>query len=583
MSRRTLLLLLILLFATRAALVLANADVFFYGDELAKGTAAKGLLDGVGVPSWKLDYVYHEGGGFLITHLNAIAFALIGPSVLAHKVVAIVTTSVLLAVGYWMTSEHFGRNGSAIFGLLFALCPTPFLRFSLLSIGTHFEAVIFSALILHYATRLLFAEREILSDWVLLGFFGGLGIYFSLQTAPALAVAGICLLVRLRVRLFGVGSAIAVLGFALGALPLWMMMSHVGTRALVVQAHTNFSAGLRGWSAIREWLHPLFREPDLGSWILAIGFPAVILAGLRSGTREERRRLRARSGPILLYLGVFVLLYAGSGFAIGYDQIGNLFWLRSSSLWFFATMLFAACAAALLDHGSQAGREVTAGVVALLLVSGLACFAGLLRAGRPSALAENGRLLARTKGYDLSDYFDKFVEHVEGSLSDRLARLEEFRDDPDPLFPAATHSLLEHEGLSLEQALDFTRAQFGESWRTASLGLGLEIAPDYGHDLRAAFTAIENQRPDAQPVLAEALGRVALGLKIVPEKIDTAVRSEAPASLRGAFLHGVGWRIHRLYRLRPDLAAGMIERQPAEAQPALIEGYVRALEANTLK
>jgi hypothetical protein len=583
MSRRTLLLLLLLLFATRAALVLANADVFFYGDELAKGVAAKGLLQGVGVPKWKLDYVYHEGGGFLVANLNALAFALVGPSVLAHKVVAVLTTSALLAVGFWTASEHFGRNAAGLFGLLVVLCPTPFLRFSLLSIGTHFEAVVFSVLVLHYATRLLYAEREYLSDWALLGVFSGFGIYFSLQTGPAIAVAALCLLFRLRARILGPGPAVALVGFALGAIPLWSMMSHVGTRALVVQEHSNFSSGLRGWAAVREWLHPLFREPDVGAWILAVGYPVVIAGGLRSGSLEDRRRLRARAAPFLLYLGLFVVLYAGSGFAVGYDRIGNLFWLRSSAAWLFATLLFSACAAAVLERGTPRMKEVAAGVVALVLVAGFAAFGGLLRTGRPGNPAENARLLSRTKGYDYSDFFDKYVDHFEPSLPERLERLLAFRDEPELLYPAATHSLLGHAGLPLDAALAFTRQHFGDRWATAAVGLGLEVAPDYGQDLGAAFARVEKEAPEAQPALAEALGRVALGLKITPERIDDAARAKAPPALAADFLRGVGWRIHRFHRVRPDLARELIDRQPASARPALLEGWERACDADTLK
>jgi hypothetical protein len=38
-----------------------------------------------------------------------------------------------------------------------------------------------------------------------------------------------------------------------------------------------------------------------------------------------------------------------------------------------------------------------------------------------------------------------------------------------------------------------------------------------------------------------------------------------------------------MYRLRPDLAAAMIDRQPEDAQAALSEGERRARAANSLK
>src|SRR6202008_652184 len=178
MSKRTFWLLFLLLFLTRAILVLSIADVFAYGDEMPKGGAAKALIDGIGGPSWKLTYVPHEGGGFLVTHLKALVFLLVGPSVLAQKITAFLTTALLLWVGLRLASEHFGAKAAGIFGLLFVFCPDAYLRSSMLALGTHFESEIPIALVFHYGLRVLFQERAGLRDWRLLGIFAGLGAYF---------------------------------------------------------------------------------------------------------------------------------------------------------------------------------------------------------------------------------------------------------------------------------------------------------------------------------------------------------------------------------------------------------------------
>ena len=148
MSKKTLALLVLALIATRAVLVLSCADVFFYGEELGKGTAAKAILEGLPVAHYRLNYVYHEGGGFVVTHLKALAFLLVGQSLLAHKLVAIATSAILLVVGCMLTYEAFGARAARIFGVMFVLAPDAYLRFSLLSLGTHFEALIFVALVL---------------------------------------------------------------------------------------------------------------------------------------------------------------------------------------------------------------------------------------------------------------------------------------------------------------------------------------------------------------------------------------------------------------------------------------------------
>ena len=56
-------LLALLCLAVKAGLVLSLADVFFYGEELEKGTAAKAMLDGLDVPHHQLAYHYYEAEG----------------------------------------------------------------------------------------------------------------------------------------------------------------------------------------------------------------------------------------------------------------------------------------------------------------------------------------------------------------------------------------------------------------------------------------------------------------------------------------------------------------------------------------
>lgn len=581
MSKRTFWLLFLLLLLTRAALVLSIADVFFYGDEMPKGGAAKALIDGIGVPSWRLTYVSHEGGGFLVMHLKAFVFQLVGPSVLAQKITAILTTSLLLWVGLRLASEHFGRKAAGIFGLLVVFCPDAYLRGSMLALGTHFESAIPIALVFHYALRVLFHERARLADWILLGVFAGLGAYFSLQASPALAIVALAVLFRLRGRILTANTGAALLGFGLGAIPLWVMMGHVGLAALVVQGHSGFSSGPKGLEALRELgLH--LRERDPAAWVQTLGFGVVIAAGLLFARGAAGRALRLRSLPILAYLVVFVLVILQSGFL--FPNRGHwIFWLRFSPFWFFAALLFAACAAHLIDRAGPAWREIALAAVGLVLVFGVAAFGALVLQGRPGTPLRNGGLLARAKGYDLQGYFDRLVHNLEGSIPDRFAILLRIRDDPELVVPGAAHALFEKSGVALPEAVAIARASCGELWPTALKGLGLVVAPDYGHDIPAAFERIETRPLEERAALAEALGRVAFGIKILPEKIERQVRLSVPERWREPFLRGAGWRVHALYPLRDDLALDLIGRQPREVIPALLAGYLHARRASTLK
>jgi len=571
-SRRTLAALLLLLVLTRAILVLGLADVFFLDEEGAKCAAGKALLDGIGVPAWQLSYAYHEGGGFLVSHLDALFSLVLGPCVLVPKLVAILTTSLLLVLGFRFTEGLFGTRAAAILGLLFALCPVAYLRASLLALGTHFEALIPITLVLHHGLRAAFAERDAARDWALLGLFAGLGLYVSLQTAPAIAAVALALLVRRR--LSGRGIALALAGFAVGAIPLGWSILHVGTAALRIRADREPEGGLVGFAALLELVRPLVLDLDPWSWLRVIGIGSVIALGWRA--------VRARAAVLLAYVAVFLVAYASIGRALPYGGLWD-FWLRSAPLWFVATVLFAGCAGNLLSRPASRAGQATIAVLVLLLAAGLADFAGLLRRGRPGHARENAALLLATKGYDLQEYFDKLVHHFDEPLPERYAILARFREEPETLLPAAMHSLFEHSGLGLPEAIEFARTHAGERWQTALLGLGLLAAPRYGHDLPAAFAIVEAQPPEVRPALAEAVGRIALGLKTTPETIEGEARTSAPEPLREPFLRGAGWRVHRLYRMRPDMALALIERLPEESRPAVLQGYLAARAANELK
>jgi hypothetical protein len=581
MSKRTFWLLFLILLLTRAALVLSIADVFAYGDEMPKGGASKALIDGIGVPAWRLTYVSHEGGGFLVMQLRALVFLLIGPSVLAQKITAILTTSLLLGVGLKLASEHFGRTAAGIFGLLFVFCPDAYLRCSMLALGTHFESAILIALVFHHGLRVLFDDPARPRDAFLLGIFAGLGAYFSLQTAPALAVVAIAVLLRLRGRVLARTVGAGLLGFAVGAIPLWVMMGHVGLAALIVQGHAGFSSGPTGLEAVRELGFHLL-EGDPAAWAQTLGCAVVVGAGLGLAQGAAGRELRRRALPIVAYLALFALILLQSGFLFPNRGLW-IFWLRCSPFWFFATLLFAACAAHWIDRAAVAWREISLAAVGLVLVFGVVAFGTLVLQGRPGTPQENGALLATAKGYDLQGYFDRLVHNLDGSIPERFAILLRVRDEPELVAPAAAHSLFEKSGVALPEAVAIVRASCGEHWIEGLKGLGLVVGPDYAKDIPAAFERIEARPLEERAALAEALGRVALGIKNTPEKLESQVRLPVPERWREPFLRGAGWRLHAYYPLRDDLALDWIGRQPLDAVPPLLAGYLEARRASTLK
>ena len=594
MSKRSFAILLASLVIARACLVLSLSDVFYYGEEMAKGAAAKAMIDGLGVEHYKLSYGYHEGGGFVVSHLKALAFLLVGENVLAHKLVALFTTGVLLFVAWWFTSEHFGRSAGWIFGLLFVFCPASFQRFSLLDLGTHFEAMIFIVLILHFAFRIAFADgprpggsegaedrewnRERTIDHVGLGLSAGFGLYFSLQCLPAIACAAACIVAARRRRIIDRASVIALAAFALGGAPLWWMIGNVGKEALVVRGH-ELGQGTSVADGMRYLFDPLATNGDALDWIALAMYPIAIGAGLFA---LRTAAIRRKALVVLGYMALYMFLYLASGLAVKLD--GHWFpLLRLSAPWLMSIVLVAAAWDALRSHGSPVLRALGLGAVLVLFVSGARDLFQVIGEGRPREIASNARIVTTTKGYLYSEYLDKFVHHLDAAEEEKIAVFLRYRDDPELLLPSINHSLFEHSTLGLDDVIAISKRAYGDRWLTSLKGLGPYLFASRGYNLAAELDSVVHAPKETQDALLEAVGRTGLGLKIDPNRMVKEIHApEVPEEWRPAYLRGVGWRIHEFFRLHPERAREFIARENDADRVPLSEGFEAALAANTL-
>lgn len=633
MSKRSFAILLALLVIARACLVLSLSDVFYYGEEMAKGAGAKAMLDHLGVEHYTLSYGYHEGGGFVVEHLKALAFLLAGENVLAHKLVALFTTSVLLFVGWWFASEHFGRIAGFVFGLLFVFCPASFQRFSLLDLGTHFEAMIFIVLILHFAFRIAFdasargesaaalstqhnnprgalaprsgdppgeLSRRSVRDHIAFGLSAGFGVYFSLQCLPAIACAVACIVATERRRVLRRTSLLALLAFVVGATPLWVMMSHVGMDALVVRGH-ELGTGTSVAEGARDLFEPLLRHGGALEWIELAMFPSLIAAGFFTTWRAARAsggenelvdgesassaatatRLR-KALVVVAYIALYMALYLGSGLAISSNDHW-FFFLRLTAPWFMSIVLVGAGAEIVLARSTRLARAACRAALVVLVLGGALDVASVMSEGRPNEIASNARLLVSTKGYYYSEYFDKFVHHFDATDEEMIAVLLRYRDDPELLLPSINHSLFEHSPLGLDEVLAISKRAYGDLWLTSLKGLGPYLFASRGYNLAAELDSVVHAPQETQDVLLEAVGRTGLGLKIDENRIVKAIHApEVPDEWRPAYLRGVGWRIHQFFRLHPERAREFIARERDADQVPLRAGFEAALAENTL-
>lgn len=568
--------LVLLLILVRAFLVFACADVFFYGEELGKGGVAKAIVDGLDIPYYQLAYAYHEGGGFVICHLRALAFLVFGESILAAKIVALTTTSLVLTAGFLLAFEAFGRRAAVIFGVLFVLCPDAWLKFSSVSIGTHFEALMFQAAILVTTFRILRAHGNSNRDWFWLGIACGFGLYFSLVSLGAIGAAGLMLIVGLRARIFGPGLAVATGGALLGATPLFVMLGYVGMSAVQVRGFGVVERAKPSmWTAFLDLFTPLQATGRIDDWLQLVLVAALaVLAPLLVRERRARLALLGIAG----YLAVYMAMYLGSGLASSMNGIW-LIWWRMCPLWFFGIVLAAAAIDALLTRRRAIG--VTA--LALLVASGLSDVLRLASDARPDRLFENARYLASAKGYDFAEYFDQLVHHLDGDEAQKIRIMMGLRDETHLLPSSIAYAVFEHSNLLLKDVVSISRDAFGDRFEQGALGLGHHLHPMPGYDVPAAFARMSEIPPPFRATFSRALGRTGLGQRYRRDRLLEQIREPVPAELRADFLFGVGWRIWRAYMLDPAGGIAFVEQLPLEEREAILRGLAFERDAWMLR
>jgi len=540
--------------------------VLFYGEELGKGTAAKALLDWIPADYVRLNYGYHEGGGFVVTHLKALFFLLVGENVLAHKLAALTITTLILLAGWRLCTRHLGERAAIAFGLLFALCPAAQLRFSLLGLGTHFEALLFIAIVLSLALTIAAQAEPRARDLAALGLAAGFGLYFSLQTAPASACAALWILWERKGRPAPRELGLAAAGLLAGLLPLLLSMSEIGMAAL--RPAPQMAAPRASLGDALAGLTGALAGADFFDWLYVLSF--AVAAGVALRVSRPARLVGA-------WLGLFLVLYFGSGLAT--PNVNWFFYLRLSPLWFGGLLLLAAAYATL----EGPARRVGSAVLIALALGGVQDLRTLLADARTYAPGENWRLLTHTQGYDFREYLERFLPHLDTTDAQRVAIAKHFEADPRLLAPELSGALFNPPKGELAARIAEWRAAWGVGWEHGLLGFGLVVDPSFGHQLEAAFARIEAQPPEQRELLAEGLGHIALGLKYDEAKLRAAASFSAPPALRPAFLRGGGWRLYALHRMRPDRARAFLETLPADQRPEFERGWREAAELHSLR
>ncbi len=559
----------------RLVYVLALGDVFFYGEELEKGTVAKMLLDGVDIPYARMPFHPYEGGGFVASHLKAFLFLLVGENLLAHKLAAI-----LWGVGVVFASVGlgwcFGRGsasadpelaqgaGSAasaggaglLAGLLVALGPAHLQKQSLLHLGIHYEALLFMGFVFWLGLAVARVPRGQAPPKLTLfalGLASGFGTYFSYQVPIAVLSVIVLLAVTSWRRIF---AWPLVAGTLVGLVPLALMYLAVGSE--IVDIHGSDVGGEGGWSrlfgAVRVGLGG---EPWLALFMVLAG--ALSVVGGVAFARPGGDRARA-----LLLLGGFAVLwlvFAGmSGMVEGVAEGAHwVRFIRFAPLVWALLMLVALSAGPAIsakgDARATPPAKMTRIGVTLMVALGAVHAAQIIDGGSLANARANWTTLTNVRGYELRGAFAKVVPRLAreddtaagyARAAAPLALLEVpsravLVAELSAAVSQAAHGVGEGElGPALQSELSGPATDLDEPALARAIGLGLGPSAfvtargDTGSALRS---------PGMENTAAEALGWFGTGFFSLPDYVSVELGVARGAPTQDAFLRGLGRRI----------------------------------------
>lgn len=546
----------------RLVFVLALGDVFFYGEELEKGTTAKMLLDGVDIPYARMPFHPYEGGGFVASHLKALMFLLVGENILAHKLAAIlwglgiVLASVGLAWNFGRGGEGTQRTGggAAMFaGMLVALGPAHLQKQSLLHLGIHYEALLFVGFVFWLGLKVARAPKGDSPGALTLfglGLASGFGTYFSYQVPIAVLAVIVLLAVTNWRRIF---APSLVLGTLVGLVPLALMYRAVGME--IFDIHGSSVGGEGGWARLLGALKiGLLDKQHLAVFTL-LSAGLAVCAGLAHAKPSGDR------GRALLLLAGFSalwLVFAGMTGMVEAMQAGAHWvrFIRFAPL-VYALLMFVALSAgpALSAKGDQRGAPAAkmARIGATLMVSlGAVHAAQIVDGGDLRRASENLRTLTTVHGYELRGAFVKIVPRLKRENDSPAGYAEAVRPlfglrVPNAAFLAAeigsavSHHAPGFEGPSLAAALAGVSAGKDQVPAEAvEVGLGATVYHASQGNTRGAL-----EKGELGPAAAEAFGRYGNSFVSFAPYVGTELTTARGTKWGASYLRGLGRRIYR--------------------------------------
>jgi hypothetical protein len=332
-GRLALVLIVVLAVAARLT-VLVHARWLLEGDDALSALMALAIRAG-DRPIMLKNQTY---AGAWEPYAMALSYGLFGVSRVAAKLPALLGSLALVGSTWLLAREVAGRTAARFAALLVALPPIYVLVMTLKPWAPYTEVIVFGQLALLAATRLAFPGGRSVGLLAAVGCGLAGGFAFYLHPLAVWYLLPCALLVVLGVRGVRLVQAAlgGLLGFAIGALPLWLYNLQTGGATLrFVLAGSGGQTADRG-QVLTAWLNAdlprgtgLWAPWSSTPWLLSVGLAAILgLAVVWAIVARPAPHLRPLDG-ILLLLATIPIVFALSGFGgpalnpYGFDATGR--------------------------------------------------------------------------------------------------------------------------------------------------------------------------------------------------------------------------------------------------------------------
>ncbi|HZU14888.1 MAG TPA: hypothetical protein VFB58_18780 [Chloroflexota bacterium] len=235
--------------------------------------------------------------GALEAYLGAVSFRLFGVSDVTLRLASIFITGVFLCLAYWLTCLLYGR-GSALPALgILSLGSAEALAREIRTVGGYPEMLLFGTAALLIASSLAISDSLPATQRRLLCGLWGLAVALGLWSDPLVLpfdlTSGLLLLAFCRQELRGWAGAVALLGLAIGLLPVTLYNLSVSPgQSTVASVLAVMHAGGSGHT-----VHASAPLPQRLAGVLAVSLPVVSGGNALCGLSPQAAwPLTARSG-----------------------------------------------------------------------------------------------------------------------------------------------------------------------------------------------------------------------------------------------------------------------------------------------